>query len=219
VHDVETLTLVQLPRAMGTFPLAWWGLYPIIVQWVGRVNGLEHVPRQQAFILAANHASYLDHPLLVAALLPRLDRMVHFLAKREHFDKLFLRWWHRYSGAIPIDREAGGREGLKKGLEVLAHGKILAIHPEGTRSRDGKLQPGKPGVAWLARQAGVPVLPVGLIGTHLVLPPGGRIPALRRIEVHVGEPLGPTELFAGGRDLEDATRVIMAAIAGLCEPG
>src|SRR3989338_5218121 len=132
-------------------------LCPIFMSWVKKIKGIENIPKKGAFIIAANHASYIDHLIIVCTLIKHLNKKVHFLAKKEHFDNIFKKAWHNYAGAIPIDRQAGGKEALKWAIKALKQGKIIAIHPEGTRTLTGKLQKGKTGIAQLALATKAPV--------------------------------------------------------------
>ena len=106
---------------------------PIIKLWIRKVNGLENIPKKDAFIVAANHASYADHLIIAGILVPHLNKKVHFLSKKEHFDNIFKKTWHTYAGAIPLNRKTGGKKALRLAVKALKHGKIIAIHPEGTR--------------------------------------------------------------------------------------
>ena len=157
--------------------------------WIKEVSCMENIPKKGGFIIAANHESYMDHLIIVCTVMPHLNKKVYFLSKKEHFDNVFKKAWHMYGGAIPLDRKAGGKEALRWAIEALKKEKIIAIHPEGTRSLTGKLQKGKTGVVRLALLAKVPVLPVGLIGTFEMLPKGKNIPKLKRATMNIGKPL------------------------------
>ena len=156
------------------------------------VVGLEHVPKDGPVILASNHLSFIDSiflPLVV-------DRPVVFLAKSEYFTGKGLKGWatrvfFQASGQLPIDRSGGkaSEASLNTGLRVLREGRILGIYPEGTRSPDGKLYRGRTGVARMVLEAGVPVVPVAMIGTEEVMPIGTRVPKVRRIGLIFGEAL------------------------------
>ena len=154
---------------------------PTVNLWFKEVKSLQNIPKKGAFIVAANHASYMDHLIIVCILIKHLNRKVHFLSKKEHFDNPLKAAWHRYAGAIPLDRQAGGKEALRWAIKALKKGKIIAIHPEGTRTLNGKLQKAKTGAARLALAAKVPIIPVGLIGTFEILPKGKYIPKLKII--------------------------------------
>jgi 1-acyl-sn-glycerol-3-phosphate acyltransferase len=160
--------------------------------WRPWVQGLQHIPTEGAAILASNHLSFLDSiflPLVV-------PRRVTFLAKSDYFTAPGLKGYLKrlfFSGVgqLPVDR-GGGRASeaaLRAGLKVLAEGKLLGIYPEGTRSPDGKLYRGKTGVARMALEGGVPVVPVVMIGTAEVQPIGQVIPNLGRVGIRFGKPL------------------------------
>src|ERR687893_654669 len=127
-----------------------------------RVEGLENVPKKGPAIIAANHLSFLDSffiPLVVQ------KRKVTYLAKADYFKSWKTSWFFNMVGQIPTEREGGAKseQALNAALTVLREGKLLGIYPEGTRSPDGRLYRGRTGVARLALQAGVPVIPTGLI--------------------------------------------------------
>ena len=156
------------------------------------VEGEENLPFEGPAILASNHLSFSDSfflPLMV-------PRRVTFLAKAEYFTGRGLKGWFSRLfftsiGQVPIDR-SGGRasEGaLQKGLEILGKGDLLGLYPEGTRSPDGRLYRGKTGIARMALEAGVPVIPVAMINTSDIQPPGKLIPRIMRVGIRIGEPL------------------------------
>jgi 1-acyl-sn-glycerol-3-phosphate acyltransferase len=111
----------------------------------------------------------------------------------------------------------GARTALATALDVLVDGGVIGLYPEGTRSRDGLLQRGNLGAARLAIASGAPIVPVGLIGTHAVQPPGARVPSLgKRVEVRFGEPLYPDPTAPDRTQLRDLTLRLMADIGALC---
>jgi 1-acyl-sn-glycerol-3-phosphate acyltransferase len=156
------------------------------------VEGLENIPARGPAILASNHLSFSDSiflPLMV-------PRRVTFLAKSDYFTGKGVKGrlvaaFFKGVGQLPVDR-SGGRasEGaLNTGLSVLNRGDLLGIYPEGTRSPDGRLYRGKTGVARIALEAGVPVIPVAMIDTEKIQPPGQVVPKIGRIGIRIGEPL------------------------------
>lgn len=157
-----------------------------------QVYGAEHLPRCGGAILASNHLAVADSfflPLVVR-------RRVTFLAKREYFTTPGLRGWFKRqffsaSGQVPIDRSSGSaaQAALDTGVRLLTAGNLLGIYPEGTRSPDGRLYKGKTGVARMALQAGVPVIPVAMVGTDKVSPRGTKMWRPHRVEVRFGAPL------------------------------
>lgn len=186
--------------------------------WTKEINGLQNLPKKGPFIIAANHASYMDH-FMMSLLVPYLNRKIHFLAKKEHFEGFFKRAWHTYAGAIPIDRNAGNKKALKWAIKALKEGKIIGIHPEGTRSLTGKLQKAKTGVARLALLSKAPVVPIGLIGTFEILPKGKYIPKLKKAAMNIGKPMHFTEYYnkkINKKILREVTDTIMREIAKLC---
>ena len=194
-------------------------IIPPIVKffWAKEINGLQNLPKKGPFIIAANHASYMDH-FMMSLLIPPLNRKIHFLAKKEHFEGFFKMVWHTYAGAIPTDREKGGKETLKWAIKALKEGKIIGVHPEGTRSLTGKLQKAKTGVAQLALKAKVTIIPIGLIGTFEILPKGKYIPKLKKAVMNIGKPMYFNKYYnkpLNKKLLVEVTTKIMKAIAKL----
>jgi 1-acyl-sn-glycerol-3-phosphate acyltransferase len=178
------------------------------------VSGASHVPRTGPAILAANHLSVLDS-FLLPALLPR---HVTFAAKNEYFSgNPVSSWFMRLGGSLPTDRESAhaAQAMLDAAADLLERGELFGIHPEGTRSPDGRLYRGKIGVAWLALKTGAPVLPVALKGTEKVLPVGSRVPRPAKIGITIGEPLKVAGDHTNARDRRPVTDDIMAAIQRL----
>ena len=181
------------------------------------VEGLNHLPDRGPVILAANHRSFMDSVFLALT----SPRPIAFVAKAEYFDHPLTRWLFRGTGQIPLRRgtASGARHALDAASDVLAHGGILGIYPEGTRSRDGKLHRGNPGPARLALKSGAPIVPVGLIGTEAVQGPGERLPhPFRTVKVRFGEArrVRSDDSGAGKARLRGATDQVMQDIAALC---
>jgi 1-acyl-sn-glycerol-3-phosphate acyltransferase len=156
------------------------------------VEGAEHVPASGAAILASNHLSYSDW-LFMPLTLPR---RVTFVAKAEYFTTPGIKGWFQkkfFSGAgqVPIDRSgASAAEGaLASARTILEEGDLFGIYPEGTRSHDGRLYRGKTGVARLALETRVPVIPIAVLGTDVVAPPGRKFGTFTRPGVRFGKPL------------------------------
>ncbi len=192
-------------------------LAPIIKFWIKEANGIGNIPKDRNFIIAANHTSYMDHLIIGAIFIKHLNKKIHFLSKKEHFDNVFKRAWHTYAGAIPIDRR-NGKDAIEKAVKSLLEGKIIAIHPEGTRSLDGKLQKAKTGIARIALQSKIQVVPVGLIGTFEILPKGKYIPKFKKSIINIGKPIDFTEyndIIPNKKILNEITTKIMKEIANL----
>jgi 1-acyl-sn-glycerol-3-phosphate acyltransferase len=173
--------------------LKWVVLGPVLkTVFRPQTEGVEHVPAEGAAILASNHLSYADW-LFMPLTLPR---RVTFVAKAEYFTTPGLKGWFQkkfFSGAgqVPIDRSgATAAEGaLSAANRILGKGELFGIYPEGTRSHDGRLYRGKTGVARLALENKVPVVPVAVVGTDVVAPPGKKFGAFTRPVVRFGAPL------------------------------
>ncbi|MDT5085737.1 MAG: 1-acyl-sn-glycerol-3-phosphate acyltransferase [Mycobacterium sp.] len=174
-----------------------------------KIEGLEYVPQSGPVILASNHLAVMDSfylPLVVR-------RRITFLAKSEYFTGTGLkgwlsRWFFTAVGQVPIDRSNAdaAQAALDTAERVLGEGKLLGMYPEGTRSPDGRLYKGKTGMARLALHTGVPVIPVAMIGTNVVNPPGTTMLRFGRVTVRFGKPMDFSrfEGLAGNRFIERA---------------
>jgi 1-acyl-sn-glycerol-3-phosphate acyltransferase len=165
-------------------------------------EGLEYVPRSGPAVLASNHLSFLDHFFLPAV----IDRPIFFLGKSDYF-KGWKRFFFENVGVMPVDRRGGeaGEASLRKGREILESGRLLGIYPEGTRTPDGRLYRGKTGPVRLALRTGAPLIPVAMIGVFEVLPPGARLPRIRRVGIRIGRPID-LERYRGHEDDHFALR-------------
>jgi 1-acyl-sn-glycerol-3-phosphate acyltransferase len=155
--------------------MAYWILKVVLspvfhLLWRVKVEGRENVPTHGPAVLAANHQSFCDSFFLPLALRRRLT----YVAKAEYFDNWRTAWFFRASGQIPMQRGGGdaSQRALDTATEVLQAGGLLGIYPEGTRAPDVRLHRGHTGVARLALRCDVPIIPVGLVGTRAVQPPG-----------------------------------------------
>jgi len=156
------------------------------------VVGRRNVPTTGAAILASNHLSFVDSVFLPLM----IDRPVAFLAKSDYFTGRGISGWAtrlfmKATGQIPIDRSGGkaSEASLNTGLQVLGRGELLGIYPEGTRSPDGRLYRGRTGIARMALEAKVPVIPVIMVDTDTMMPIGTTLPRIVRVGVVIGEPL------------------------------
>lgn len=169
-----------------------------------RVEGLENLPRDGGALICANHQSYLDI-LVIGAAVPR---HVTFVARDTLADWAWLAFVMRRCGAILIRRGTSDRAAIRAMSESLKAGKIVAIYPEGTRSRDGHLTTFKGGAVMAARIAGVRLVPAGIRGAYQAWPKGRLLPRPRRIGVRFGPSIDPTGEDARDR-LEAAVREMM----------
>jgi len=181
-----------------------------------KVRGREKVPLEGPVIIASNHLSWLDPPAIGLV----LPRPIAYIARADLFDNPFLGWLLPRLYVIPVQRGSGDLAAVKAAIRALRNGMAFGIFPEGTRSRNGKLQPFKTGTAAIAIRTGAPVVPVAVIGSDKIWPPGGKIHLGRKLEIVFGDPIDLSR-YAGKLDkahLEEATREIEAAIASLLPP-
>ncbi|MFD4611990.1 lysophospholipid acyltransferase family protein [Streptomyces sp. NPDC058440] len=158
------------------------------------VEGLENIPDEGPAILASNHLSFSDSFFLPVM----LHRPVTFIAKAEYFTTPGVKGrltaaFFKGVGQLPVDRSGSrgaGEAAVRSGIEVLERGELFGIYPEGTRSPDGRLYRGKPGgLARVALATGAPVIPVAMIDTEKIQPPGKVVPKLMRPGIRIGKPL------------------------------
>lgn len=181
-------------------PVLWLGeglrrafLFPLLQVFAPmQVEGVEHLQGAGPAIFAANHSSHLDAPLVLAALPTSMRKRIRVAAAADYF---FTNPWKGalvkiFLNAFAFQRKGPGRETcLERPRQLLSHGCHLLIFPEGTRSRDGRLQPFKWGVGKLAVAGPYTVIPMSIEGAHEVFPKGARWPRRRRVVVRFGVPL------------------------------
>ena len=204
-----------------SYRLGWLGfrlLYATYFRW--RVFGAENVPLTGGVILASNHASFLDPPLVGSG----LKRDINYLARESLFRfpgiGALLRSWN----SVPVDRDGGGAKGLKKILDRLFAGGAIILFPEGTRTKDGKLLPARSGVGLTVIKSTAPVVPVRVFGTFEAYGRHVKFPRPHRVVLKYGQPLDFAALRAEAKICDKArlkgiyqqvADEIMAAIAGL----
>ena len=149
------------------------------------VTGREFIPREGAFILASNHLSYLDPPMLGVA----CPRALHFMASASLFNHPGFGWLIRHLNAFPLRRDEQDPASIRMALQHLRQGRALVVFPEGGRSRTGQLGKARPGIGLLAAHAKIPVVPVYLSGTDKAFPRQARFIRLHKVSVHFGKPL------------------------------
>jgi 1-acyl-sn-glycerol-3-phosphate acyltransferase len=155
-----------------------------------KVSGIENIPATGPAILASNHLSFIDSMYLPLV----IGRPVVFPAKAEYFEARgpLGRLWAAYlrsTNQLQIDRD-GARSAqatLEAALDLLRAGELFGFYPEGTRSPDGRLYRGRSGIGWLALNSGAPVIPVAMVGTRKMLPPGAPLPRPTRIGIKIGK--------------------------------
>jgi 1-acyl-sn-glycerol-3-phosphate acyltransferase len=185
-----------------------------------RVLGRENLPRRGAAILVSNHLAFVDS-LILPSVVPR---KITYLVGSNYFTKSgllgrLMGWFLKQIGMLPIDRAGGSaaKAALDLGLQVLSENGLIGIYPEGTRSKDGKMHKGRTGVARLALEAGVPLVPASIQGTDRILQKGKRFPQRAEITITIGQPLF-FETVVGDHDaarLRAVTDEVMGAIRAL----
>ena len=177
-----------------------------------RVIGREHIPRRGGVLVAANHASYLDIPLLGCG----IPRRVAFLGRQDLFPGF--RWFFQWLGWIPIRPDRLDREGFGKAIRLIKGGKVVVIYPEGSRTPDGRLRPGRPGIGVIVAETACPVIPAYIAGTHEALPVGASWIRCRPVQITYGKPINFTadaQRYAGKEFYRHVSRTVMAKIAEL----
>lgn len=166
-----------------------------------RVYGRENIPAEGAVILAANHASNIDPPLMASL----IERPVSYMAKIELFENPIFGAAIRRCHAFPVKRGESDRGAIKAAVTVLKEGRVLGLFPEGTRSKTGELQKAEAGVALIAAMTGAPIVPVAILNSHRIFANGGLIPQLR---IMYGVPIS----FHGDRKSKEALDAFSAEI-------
>ncbi len=160
----------------------------------------ERVPRTGPVILACNHASIIDPPLVGTG----LDRGISYLARESLFRFPGIGWLFRNWDAVPVDRDGGGAKGLKAILDRLLAGGGIILFPEGTRTRDGRLQPARSGIGLTVIKSNAPVVPVRVFGTLDSFGRDMKIPMPRKIMAKYGKPMNFAALRVEARTCSKA---------------
>jgi 1-acyl-sn-glycerol-3-phosphate acyltransferase len=201
--------------------IGWCGyraLFKLYFRW--RVYNAERVPLEGGVILASNHASFLDPPLVGSG----VRRGINYLARENLFRFPVMGWVLRQWQVVPVDRDGGGAAGLRAILDRLLLGGAIILFPEGTRTRDGKLQPARSGIGLTVIKSTAPVVPVRVFGTFEAYGRHLRLPRPRRVAVKYGQPMRFEQLRAEAKVCskprlkeiyQQVANEIMAAIARL----
>ena len=197
---------------------AFRALYKFYFRW--RVYNAERVPLEGGVILASNHASFLDPPLVGAG----VKRGINYLARENLFRFPVMGWVLRHWQVVPVDRDGGGAAGLRAILDRLLAGGAIILFPEGTRTRDGKLQPARSGIGLTVIKSTAPVVPVRVFGTFDGYGRHLRFPRPHRVAVKYGQPMSFEQLRAEAKVCskprlkgiyQQVANELMAAIARL----
>ncbi len=188
--------------------LRWFSIFAFHIVARIRLLGLYNIPTHGAFIIASNHLSWTDIPLIPL----HLRRKVIYMAKEEYFKNPKMRWLVRFMGSFPVKRGEGDRHALRTGEEQLKKGNILIIFPEGTRSRIRTMAKAHSGMGMIALRTGVPVVPVAIWGSENTLKQF-RAP----ITISYGEPITfkPKGNKITREDIDEATDTVMRKIAAM----
>jgi 1-acyl-sn-glycerol-3-phosphate acyltransferase len=179
-------------------------LKPIVkLIWIKEVRGIENIPKEN-FILAANHQSHWDQVITAYLCVPRRFTYLGQIDKYSGFEAFLRNFLYFLAGVIPVHRynEESKRKAIRECVERLKKGEILIMYPEGTRSKDGKIHEGKPGIAKIYLETGVPILPVAIKGNFEIMPVGKSFPKFKKIvKINVGKPLEFKKELEIGRNL------------------
>jgi 1-acyl-sn-glycerol-3-phosphate acyltransferase len=174
------------------------------------VTGVENIPAKGPVIIATNHVSMADPPLLASS----MPRPLRYMAKQELFKHPFFASIITQLGAFPIERGAPDRAAIRKALSIVENGEVLVIFPEGSRGDGITLGAPEKGVSLIAQKSGAPIVPGYIDGTHLLLQKGSSKVKKTRLKVHFGKPIDSTA-FTGKTGLETLGPAIMLEIARL----
>ena len=190
--------------------IRWFAIFVFHITSRIRLRGRHNVPGSGAFIIASNHLSWTDIPLIPM----HLQRKVVYMAKEEYFSSK-LAWLVRFLGAFPVKRGEGDRQALRAGEDQLKKGNILIIFPEGTRSRTRVMAKAHAGMGMIALRSGVPVVPVAIWGSENALKKFGA-----KVTISYGEPmvLMPKGKKITRGDIDEATDKVMRKIAEMLPP-
>jgi 1-acyl-sn-glycerol-3-phosphate acyltransferase len=177
------------------------------------ISGKENIPKTGAAVLVANHASYLDPPMLAVS----CDRHISFMAKAGLFKQPILGTLLRIYESFPVNRDKTDLKAFRTAIRRIEEGRLVAIFPEGTRRRMGpkKLGPLEPGAAYLILKSGVPMVPIGLSGTEKVVQNGKRFPRFPRISVTIGKPIICAPKKPDQKTISDLSQEIERSIISL----
>jgi 1-acyl-sn-glycerol-3-phosphate acyltransferase len=182
------------------------------------IRGKDNIPAEGPYLIASNHMSYLDPPLIGMAF---RHIIVHFIAKKELFGRSLVGLWSRTVRTIKMDRERG-IEGLKEALRRIKEDKVVAIFPQGTRVSDESDSSAKKGIGFIVARAKVPVVPVLIKGTGKAFPKGGGIKRGARLTLQIGDPIPVSDPVikeaTGRKDYEAVSAYLMTRIHDIDSP-
>lgn len=174
------------------------------------VRGMENLPSKGAYILAPNHLSLADAPAIVSAVSWHVATQTFFLGTTDYFGGPFSSKIAGYINVIPVNMEVRLYGAMQMSAHVLRHNKVLCVFPEGGRSRDGNIKEFKKGVGIIAKELNIPIIPVAIMGTYEMLPPGKRFPRPAQISVTFGKPVYPE-----GKDYDEIVKTLYQKVVEL----
>jgi 1-acyl-sn-glycerol-3-phosphate acyltransferase len=219
---VERIVRLLHPAPPGRMYKIFRGILAFLLKHVFHyeVEGVENFPKHGSAILAPNHRSLIDH-FVVASL---TNRQVWFMGKAELFENKYAARFLNALGAFPVKRGRPDRASLQRCLDLLAHGNLVGIYPEGTRRPDSRFEEVEEGFAYIAVRSGAPIVPIGLSGTEAVFPKDRKLPRVAKIRVVVGKPFRLTAQTSGvlpRTKLKEATAQAqqnLSAVMQIAEP-
>ncbi len=207
---------LKMTPFFGFFHYLSWTVYQMWFR--GEVVGTENLPTDVPFLIASNHASHLDPPLVGS----QVYRQMRFFARKSLWNSRISRWWLDNVETIPVERDTGDIGAIKRVLQALRENRSVVLFPEGTRSEDGQLQKAKPGVGLMACKTGVPVVPCRVYGSFAAFGKGAKFPRFGSpVTIVYGKPIPASEYddpSAGKARYDVAAQRIMSHIAAIPEP-
>ena len=204
------------------YPIGKLIIPPIIKLWLRRINGSENIPKDNVFVIAANHSSFLDDFSIVPIIVQCINKRVHMYCNDRFYKNKLLAAFLNWASCIPISiqtkNKQTNRRAFKLAIKYLKKGEPVGVFPEGGRSIDGKLREAKTGIAKLALTSKKPVLPVGIIGSYEVLPKGAKFPKFKRFNIRIGKLIYLDKYFGKENNkkvLKDVTTLIMKEVGKL----
>ncbi|MBN2163481.1 MAG: 1-acyl-sn-glycerol-3-phosphate acyltransferase [Pontiellaceae bacterium] len=193
-------------RVFKAFLLVWHRL---------KIHGAKNIPDRGGVLIASNHASFLDPPVVGVGY---RGRPIHFMARDTLWNSKFGSWWMDHVGCIPVSRGTGDMKALKLTIKALKEGKVVSMFPEGTRTEDGELQEAKGGIGFIIEKSGCNVVPAYIDGSFQAYPKGAKWIKPKKLTISYGKPITREDFQALGSGREAYGKyaaLIMQRIADL----
>ena len=206
-ESMADMRIYQISTRFFKLGLMIWNRLEII--------GAQNIPNEGGILIASNHSSYLDPPVIGVGY---RKRPVHFVARDTLWSSPFPRWWLNKVGCIPVSRDSGDTKALKLTIKALKKGQVVSIFPEGTRSENGEIRDVKPGIGFIVKHSMCTVIPAYINGSFMAFPKNSKWIKPNKITICFGEPITP-DIFQNqgfGRDAyNDHAKLIMNKIREL----